>query len=224
MPEPENTFSVDPNQPAQTPEQNPQQIQPANPLNTGNGAPQAPAQPVATPAPAPATPETTQPHEVKIETTQEIDKKMEEELAKTETEQVEKPPANTKKYLIIGIVAIAILTGGYFAYSYFFTTAEEPSTGGIILSPDLLKELEQIKQDEAAPSIGSPFSETDTDADEATDKMKELEEIVDELENIYAPDTETYEEAVLEDPSDDAPPSLSQSETPEEEQSKKILR
>ncbi|MFH1533876.1 MAG: hypothetical protein ABID64_03010 [Nitrospirota bacterium] len=205
-PETDKTFTIDQealeanqNTPAQQPTEAPATQDPANPLNTGNGTPEAPATgeaeaPIAE-TPAEPTPEV--PVEAPATGGENLEQKLDEQLTEATTSEPEAQIAqdttkSSKKYLIIIIVIITLLAGGYFVYTYF------------IAGP-----AETVEETETPP----------TNTLSPTDAMEELDEIVDELEDVYAPpaadEIEVFEEAVLEEV-DDSFPTLTLTEPVEE--------
>jgi hypothetical protein len=258
-----DTFSI-----GQTPQAQPAQAQTGNPLNTGGGIqPQTAATPAViptgAPTPQPSKEQPAQPHEIKPEAPlqspvapitqaqqapqapqapqeKDLDKKLEEELAKSETAQIEEPDktGKTKKYLIIGLVAIALATGGYFAYAYIFsapstpeeTTSEENTLldgGEIPLGLDAISpETENGEEEPTSDGMGmGASSDESAETEPPSEEMKELEDVINELENLYTEDLELYDEAILEEienlPDTDLPPSLGQNT---EEPVEKVLR
>ncbi|NIA02216.1 MAG: hypothetical protein GWP15_02430 [Nitrospirae bacterium] len=193
--------------------------EPANPLNTGNGTPEAPVKDpteavagsgVKTPTEPPAeptpktpvdiTPETpaetpAKPVEDPAESGENLEQKLDDQLTEAtestpEAQDAKDATISSKKYLIMVIVVIALLAGGYFIYTYFIAGPAETETNTL-----------------------SPTKSVDETTGEPSEAMEKLDEIVDELENVYAPPAEgeidVFEEAVLEEV-DNSFPSLTE--------------
>ncbi len=127
----------------------------------------APEAPVAAPI-SEATPQ---------ETSEDLDKKLEDQLDKTTAQEPtdQEPTDNKKKYLYIALAVVILVAGGYIVYKLFFsntnTETPEPPAEYNALTPS-----------------------------EAPEDLQELEDVVNDLEEAYAPsDIEISDEAILEE-------------------------
>lgn len=179
---PEGTFNLNENQGNQA-------LNPANPLNSGNGQAQSSAV-------NPTTPGADQPHQI---TPEELQKSQTNDTppvvtapqgtsspAPTQTPPPEQPKGegNAKKYIIIAIVAIALLTGAYFGYSFFMNDSGESEEN----------DTETTEESSKTNKLGDDSNKTEEEDSE------KLEELTEELEKTFGDETTGDE---------DAPPSLS---------------
>ncbi len=152
-----------------------------NPLNTGNGAP-ANSEPVSaippthTPAPKTPTPTVSEPAPVPTITKTPGDTATSEdnpsEPHKIDISTIDGTPAtpttdskekSTKKYIIIAIVTVLVVTIGFAAYIFLSGNSEEE-----------------------APSIETPLTNTlSSDSEEISEEMEEVVELVEELKDVY---------------------------------------
>jgi hypothetical protein len=213
----------------------PAQAQPNNPLNTGNGNQVTPVQSEPIAPAEPATETVDSPHEIKIptqaetqatteaseKTQEELDKKLEEQLINASSEKPEETkenPNNKKKYLIASIAGLAILVAGFIIYRYAFADnsntqsedAETPKTTNTLSEPEDSESNSPIMNIDLSDEETMTDEETLTDED-SSDKMKELEEVVEDLNELYSETAdEIYEEPILEEiDQDDEIPSFS---------------
>ena len=114
----------------------------------------------------------------------ELDKQLEQSLSQIPDSSA---PANDpkKKYLIAGIVGVAVIVLGFVLYKVFIPSEAEVSE-------------EETTEVETTNSLSVP--ELSPSDEESSEKMEELEEVVDDLEDIYSTeDPEILEEPVLEE-------------------------
>ena len=91
------------------------------------------------------------------------------------------------------IIIIALVAGGYFVYTYFIAG---PSS---VIDESEIPTTNTLSTSEPADAV----------TEEPSEAMEELDEIVEELEDVYAPpaeeDVEVFEDAVLEEVDDSFP-------------------
>ncbi|MBT4917438.1 hypothetical protein HON58_03290 [Candidatus Peregrinibacteria bacterium] len=162
-------------------------------------APEAPVAeqpaPEATPAEeAPAEQPESAPVEETTENPEDLDKKLEEQLEQVDTSQSTEADKSgqTKLYIMIAVIAFAVVAVGYAGYYFFF-------------SGDSAEIEEETAVEDEIPTMSTPFG---SDAEEEAEDLEELDNLVDSLENQLADSEETYEEAVLEEVSNDSIPAL----------------
>lgn len=166
----ENNQPVDPNQ---APNQ-PHEIK-LDSLQATTIAPPTPSVTPTAPTPMPVPAPTT------FQSTESIDKQLEQSLSQVPDSKIAESNPK-KKYLIMGIVGIAIVVLAFVLYKIFIpsgaATEETPTESTNTLTPPSEEAIEE----------------------EPSAKMEELEEVVDDLETIYSKDEpEVFEEAVLEE-------------------------
>lgn len=171
--------AMNPNPPAPTLAQTPEPV-PTTPTPTETMPAPTPV-PVSTPIPvAPPVMPTPNPEPQQ----QELDKQLEQSLSQIPDSSA---PAGDpkKKYLIAGIVGVAVIVLGFVLYKIFIPNDAEISE-------------EETAEIETTNSLSVP--ELSASEEESSEKMEELEEVVDDLENIYSTeDPEILEEPVLEE-------------------------
>lgn len=110
------------------------------------------------------------------------------------TPEQPKGEGNAKKYIIIAIVVIVLLTGAYFAYSFFMNDSGESEEN----------DAKTTEESSAKNKLGNDSDKTEIEDTKEKDDKK-LEELTEELESTFGDETAGEEEAS----GYDAPPSLS---------------
>lgn len=177
--------------------------EPSNPLNTGNGGPTLEPQSVQPEPVKSGVSDPAVPHEIKLgeQTPENLEKKLEEQLSETSKGEGQDKAGNTKKYLIIGISILGLAVIAFVVYKFFL-----PETDTVIEENNLPAPTNSlIPADETPPVSDEALPESDetppaSDETPPSEGMKELKEVVDELEGTTTPETEeVFDEAVLED-------------------------
>lgn len=180
-----NTFDLNSNNSGTEPQ--------TNPLNTGNGAVQEASNPEITPQTT-----DTQPHEIKLDnlatnapaTTTDAPQQAEAAapIATSTEPPAEASPLNTtpepvtvnppppesksKLYVIIAVAVLLAITLGYFGYGYFF--AEDAVT------------TEETITEETENKIKLKNTLSQSNDEEVSEEMKELDSVVSDLKEIYS--------------------------------------
>lgn len=146
-------------------------------------APMPEPTPVAEPTPAPPAPvpaPTPAPMPVSAEPApSELDKQLEQSLSQIPDAAATAAGDPKKKYLIAGIVGVAVIVLGFVLYKVFIP-GEAPAA-------------EETAEVETTNTLSFP-------EEESSEKLEELEEVVDDLEDIYSTEEpEVFEDAVLEE-------------------------
>ena len=181
--------------PAEVAPEAPVAEQPAPEATPAEEAPAEQPAPEATPAEeAPAEQPESAPVEETTENPEDLDKKLEEQLEQVDTSQSTEADKSgqTKLYIMIAVIAFAVVAVGYAGYYFFF-------------SGDSAEIEEETAVEDEIPTMSTPFG---SDAEEEAEDLEELDNLVDSLENQLADSEETYEEAVLEEVSNDSIPAL----------------
>lgn len=218
---PKQSFEIKPEDLQAQPLPNSAVQQTTNPLNTGNGGLPAETPQVVTPT------EQSAPHEIKLGEQENLDnnldKNLQEQLSETSPNNVSEQDksGNTKKYLIIGISILGLAVIAFVVYKFFLS-----GTDTVIEKDDIPVPTNTLTPADKTlpPSTDKAFLPADETP--PSEGMKELKEVVDELEGTTPPPEEkVFDEAVLEDfPSLTLPDETSEDTTPTEDTEEKLLR
>lgn len=141
-----------------------------NPLNTGDGTPQAILKPQA----STVTP-SDEPHEMKMEN-----------LAGTDSTAApamdDQKASSVKKYIVSGLIAILILAGGFAAYLFYFKN--------LLNTDDSTTETTSLDEGQSTNTLSGS---TQGDSENSQDPEK-MDEIINDLSQVYTQETKPQEE------------------------------
>jgi len=151
-------------------------------------------------------------------TAEDLDKKLEEQLENVDNTKNSKntdKPGKAKFYILIAVIAFAVIAVGYAGYYLFLSGDSEEDD--VTTEEDLPELTNSFGEESTPPGVSSPFENEEL---EEIEELEELDNLVDSIENQIADSENTYEEAVLEeteDEKDDVPGLTGEAETSNED-------
>lgn len=120
-------------------------------------------------------------------------------MANAETTHQE---SKVKSYILASVLVVGLSAFGFIGYKFFFTPSGTVTDEITEESVELTNSLSSSTSEETTTTEETPAVEETSITEETTvapevDKMEELDAVVSELKEIYSPESEVSEEAVL---------------------------
>lgn len=110
--------------------------------------------------------------------------------------------SKVKSYILASVLVVGLSAFGFIGYKFFFTSNGTVTDATAEESVELTNSLSSSVSEETSTAEETPVVEETSITEETTvapevDKMEELDAVVSELKEIYSPESEVSEEAVL---------------------------